>query len=325
MNLENRFMSFSSESKKVFTDACKTSFTLFKIMIPASIIVKILIIYGIVEILAGYLSPVMNVVGLPGDFGLVWGTAMITNIYGGLIVFFNLSLANSYSVAQVTVLATMMLISHTFPIEVRIAQKAGVRARFTILFRFINAVIIGGILSFIFLYFNIFQEESKILWQPGITNPTLTQWGIGELRNYAMIFLIIFSLLVLIRVLKNIGVIEKLNIALEPGLKFLGMSKNAAPLAIIGLTLGISYGGGLIIREVKEKALSKKDAFLSLSMMGLLHSLIEDTILMLAIGASLVGILFARIVFTIAIMVILIQIINRASSKTFDRFFSKNN
>ena len=318
-------MSFSSEGKKVFTDACKTSLTLFKIMIPVSIIVKILSIYGIVEILAGYLSPVMNVVGLPGDFGLVWGTTMITNIYGGLIVFFNLSLVNSYSVAQVTVLATMMLIAHTFPIEVRIAQKAGVRARFTILFRFINAVIIGGILSFIFSYFNMFQEKSQVIWQPDITNPTLIQWALGELRNYAMIFLIIFSLLVLMSILKKTGFIKKLNNALEPGLKFLGMSKNAAPLAIIGLTLGLSYGGGLIIRETKEKILGKKDAFLSVSMMGLSHSLIEDTLLMVAIGASLVGILFARIVFTIIVMVILIQIINRISSKTFDRFFSKNN
>jgi spore maturation protein SpmB len=218
-----------------------------------------------------------------------------------------------------------MLIAHTFPIEIRIAQKAGVRARFSILYRFINAVILGGILSFIFSYFNMFQEESMIIWQPGISNPTLTQWIIGELRNYAMIFLIIFSLLILMRVLKNLGVIDKLNNALEPGLNFLGMSKNAAPLAIIGLTLGISYGGGLIIKEVKEKALSKKDAFLSLSMMGLTHSLIEDTLLMMAIGASLVGILLGRIIFMIIIMVLLIQIINKISNKTFNKFFSKNN
>jgi len=317
-------MSLGSEGKKVFSDAIKTSITLFKIMIPVSIIVKILSIYGIVEILSDYLSPIMGIIGLPGDFGLVWGTAMITNLYGGMIVFFNISLSNSYSVAQVTIIATMMLIAHTFPIEIRIAQKAGVRARFTILFRFLNALILGGILSFVFSYFNLFQEQNKILWQPGITNPTLTQWIIGELRNYAMIFLIIFSLLILIRILRNMGIIEKLNNALEPGLKFLGMSKNAAPLAIIGLTLGISYGGGLIIKEVKEKALSKKDAFLSLSMMGLTHSLIEDTMLMLAIGASLVGIFFARIVFMLIIMIVLIQIINRISTKTFNRFFSKN-
>ena len=173
-----------------------------------------------------------------------------------------------------------------------------------ILFRFINALILGGVLSLIFTYFNIFQENSKVVWQPGLKDPTLKQWFFGELRNYAMIFLIILSLITLMRILKNIGFIDKLNNALEPGLKFLGMSKNAAPLAIIGLTLGISYGGGLIINETKEKMLSKKDAFLSLSMMGLSHSLIEDTLLMVAIGASLLGILVARIFFTIVTLLL---------------------
>ena len=119
-------MSVKSEAIEVFKDAGRTSLTLFKIMIPVSIIVKILSIYGVVDILANYLTPVMGIVGLPGDFGLVWGTTMITNIYGGMVVFFNLSLQNSYSVAQVTALATMMLIAHTFPIEVRIAQKEGI-------------------------------------------------------------------------------------------------------------------------------------------------------------------------------------------------------
>ena len=316
-------MNLKSDFKEILKDTGKTSLTLFKIMIPVSIIVKILSIYGLVEIIAGYLEPVMSVVGLPGDFGLVWGTAMITNLYGGMIVFFNLSLENTYSVAQVTVIATMMLIAHTFPIEIRIAQKAGVRARFTILFRFLNALLLGSVLSFIFSYFNMFQEESKILWQPGIPNPTIAEWIIGELRNYAMIFLIIFSLLILMRILKNIGAIDRLNNALEPGLKILGMSKNAAPLAIIGLTLGISYGGGLIIKEVKENMLSKKDAFLSLSLMGLSHSLIEDTLLMLAIGASVFGILFGRIIFTIFIMIILIRAITCISEKKFVKYFTK--
>jgi len=87
------------------------------------------------------------------------------------------------------------------------------------------------------------------------------------------------------------------------------MSKDSASITIIGMTLGVVYGGGLIIKEIKSGFLGKKDAFLSLSLMSLSHSLIEDTLLMLAIGASLVGILFARLLFTIAVMVVLIKCI----------------
>ena len=313
-------MSLSYEIKNLFIDVCKTSFPLFKIIIPVSIIVKILSELGLIEVIGDNLSPIMGLIGLPGDFGIVWATTMITNIYGGMIAFFHLSLTNTYTVGQVTVLATMMLIAHTLPIEVRIAQKAGVRAWFTILFRISCAFIIGLILCFIFTNFNIFQYENNLLWQPRITNPTLIQWIIDQLRNYAMIFLIILGLMTLMHILKKTGIIQKLNDFMEPGLRLLGMSKNAAPITIIGMTLGLSYGGGLIIKESKEKLLSKKDVFLSLCLMGLSHSLIEDTLLMLAIGANLIGILCARILFTIMVIFILIKLIKKISKKSFEHF-----
>ena len=109
---------------------------------------------------------------------------------------------------------------------------------------------------------------------------------------------------------------------MEPGLEFLGMSKKAAPLTIIGTTLGISYGGGIIIDEAQSGKLTKKDAFLSVSLMCLSHSLIEDTILMMTLGASLIGILFGRVLFSFIAMIILINIIKSISEKTFQRYLS---
>lgn len=314
-------MSYGSEFKDVLKESIKTTFWLLKIMIPVSIIVKILVELGLIEVIGNYLSPVMGVVGLPGEFGLVWATAMLTNIYGGLVVFFNLSLLHIYSVAQVTVLGTIILIAHTLPIEVRIAQKAGVRLWYTLSLRIFGAISLGFILNLIFSRFNLYQNESVIFWKPGIIDPTMTQWILSELRNYLVIFLIILALMLLMRILKNSGALERMNNFLKPGLEFLGMSKNAAPIAIIGMTLGLAYGGGLIVKEATSKILSKKDIFYSLSMMGLSHSLIEDTILIFAIGGSLAGILLGRVLFTIIILIVIIKIINRFSKKTFEKTF----
>ncbi len=316
-------MSWVKDVKKVLRDAYNTSLILFKIIIPVSIIVKIFSELGLIKVIGEGISPVMGLVGLPGDFGIVWVTTMLINIYGGMIVFFNLSLINTYTVAQVTILGTMMLFAHTLPVEVRIAHKAGVRAWFTISLRIGCAFLIGFILNFIFEKFNILQYENKLIWQPNITNPTLFQWIIDQLRNYLMIFFIIFGLIILIHILKRIGIMQKLNDLMEPGLRALGMSKNAAPVTIIGMTLGLSYGGGLIIKEVKDKILNKKDVFLSLSLMGLSHSLIEDTLLMVAIGANLIGILGARIIFTIIIIYILIRIVKYISKKNFELLFTR--
>jgi len=314
-------MSWSSEIKGVLKEAGSTTFTLLKILIPVSIIVKVLSEFGLIEIIGEYLTPVMGIVGLPGEFGLVWATAMITNLYGALVVFFNISLTNVYSVAQVTVLSCMILVAHTLPIEARIAQKAGVRLWYTLVLRIGAAIILGFLLNIIFVTFGLFKESNQIIWQPGNTDPTISEWIIGELRNYLMIFLIILTLIALMRVLKKTGALDRLNNFLKPGLRLIGMSKDAAPLAIIGTTLGLAYGGGLIIKEAKSGILNKKDIFYSLSLMGLSHSLIEDTLLMLAIGASIVGVLFGRIIFTIIAMIILIKIVNHISNKVFQKYF----
>jgi len=146
---------------------------------------------------------------------------------------------------------------------------------------------------------------------------------LNEVRYYLIIFLIIFGLVALIKVLKKTGALDRLNNLLKPGLEFIGMSKNAAPITIIGMTLGLAYGGGLIIQETKSKLVSKKDAFLSLSLMGLTHSIIEDTILILSIGATVFGILIGRVLFTIVVIVIIIKIINRLSLSTFEKYFVK--
>ena len=313
-------MSFSAEVKETLKDSGSTYFFLLKIMIPISIIVKILEEYGLIEIIGENLSPAMGVIGLPGEFGLVIATAMITNLYGALVVFFTLSLQYTYNVAQVTILACMMLIAHTLPIEARIAQKAGVRLWYTLALRILGAFAFGFILNIIFSSFNLFQNENILIWKPSYTDPTLAQWALGQVGYYLMIFLIILGLMILIRILKNTGALDRLNNLLKPGLKFLGMSKNAAILPIIGLTLGLAYGGGLIVKEAKSKLISKKDVFLSLSFMGLSHSLIEDTLITLAIGASIFGILIGRVLFTILVMIIIVKCINQLTKKTFNRY-----
>jgi hypothetical protein len=298
-----------------------TVFMLLKIIIPVSIVVKVLSHFGIIEIIGRILGTVMRAVGLPGESGLIWATAMVTNIYGGLIVFFSMAGEVPFTMAQVTVLSTMILVAHSLPVELRIAHAAGVRLWFMLALRVLAAFLLGFILHQVYDGFHLLQGAPRILWTPGEVDPSLLSWILSQLRNYAMIFVIIFVLIAIMRILKATGIIGKLNRMLNPFLRLLGMSKAAAPLTIIGITLGISYGGGLIINEARSGVISKRDIFLSLSLMGLSHSLIEDTLLMVAMGASLTGILLGRILFTLLLMMILIRMVNRISNNVFMKFF----
>lgn len=297
-----------------------TALPLFKIMIPVSIIVKLLDLVGGVTFIGRLIAPVMNIVGLPGEMGLVWASAMITNIYGGLIVFITVAEDVVLTTADVTILTSMILVAHSLVVEVTIAKKAGVRVWFTLLLRIGGALLFGFLLHYFFVVTQILQNPAVIVWQPEPKNASLLSWIGGQLQNYVLIFTVIFLLLFLMKVLKKYGLLDQINTFLEPGLEKIGMSKHAAPLTIIGLTLGISYGGGLIIKQARSGMLSAKDAFLSVSLMGLSHSLIEDTLLMLTMGGSLIGILFGRVFFTIFIMLILIRVLKRLKKDQFNRY-----
>ena len=309
------------EIKDIARDAVRTTVTLLKIMIPVSIAVKIFQETGLIDTVGSALAPVMEMVGLPGGYGLVWATAMITNIYGGMVVFFSLVAESPLTVAQVTVLGAMILVAHTLPVEVGIAREAGVHVWFTLLLRILGGFVLGGILHVIFTLGDLYDTPAVLLWSPGVRDDSFLFWVAGQAKTYVMIFIIITLLLLLMQILKRTGVLSRVNMLLEPVLHTLGIGKDAAPLAMIGLTMGLAYGGGLIIKEAKSGFLGKRDVFLSVSLMGLSHSLIEDTLLLVAIGASLMGILVGRIVFTFLVMVLLVRCLRHVSIPVFDRFF----
>jgi len=96
------------------------------------------------------------------------------------------------------------------------------------------------------------------------------------------------------RALKAIGALTAISRAMEPVMRLIGIGPKASTITMIGMTLGLSYGSGIILKDARGGELSTEDVFFSLSFMGICHSLIEDTVLMLLVGAEMNGILWAR-------------------------------
>ena len=302
-------------------DAINTSFELFKVMIPLSILTRLLAELGLIKYLGFILKPVMELVGLPGDMGLVWAASMVTNIYGGMVVFASLAPEANLTIAQVTVLGTMILVAHSMPLEVSITKKAGTRFRIMITLRIVSALVIGWLLFRIYQFFDVLQSANNAIWNPLPKSPGWIAWLQGEVKNILIIFMVILLLLVLMKILEKLNITALLIRLLKPVLRLLGMSERAAPITIIGMTMGLGYGGGLIIQEAKSGRMEKYDIFYSLSFMGLCHGIIEDTMLMAVIGGHFSGIFWARFIFALTVIFLMVKIINRISEQTFDRFF----
>ncbi|SHJ05529.1 hypothetical protein SAMN02745165_01429 [Malonomonas rubra DSM 5091] len=311
-------------SRRLLLDALATSGMLFKIIIPISIVTRLLQQWGVVDQVGILLAPVMKLVGLPGEIGLVWATAMVTNLYGGMVVFASVAPELDFTVAQATIMTTMMLVAHALPVELKIAQKAGTRFRTMLLLRVGGALVLGWLLNIGYQLTGTLQQPNQALWNPPPVDPGWISWMLAEARNMVSIFLIILALMVLLEVLKAVGITALMTKLLEPILNLLGMGKEAAPLTIIGMTLGLGYGGALLIREAQSGSLSKQDVFAAFALLGICHSLIEDTLLMALLGGHASGILWARLFFALLITYLFSLLIPRLPHGIFERYLVRS-
>jgi len=289
----------------IVTETSNIFWVLFKVILPVIVFIRFLDLMGVIPYLAKFLDPLTGFIGIDGSLGIVWMAAILVNIYAGMAAFASLQAIFDYSVAETTILGLIILIAHSLPIEVAIARQSRVSAVFNLLFRFINAVIAGKILNIIFVKYDLFSENNISLLKIPNTTVSNLDWAILQFQNFFIIFIIIFSIITTINFLKYLGIWQIIINILRVPLSFLGMSDKVANIILIGLTLGISFGGGFLIEESKKNNISKKDILLSLSFLSLCHSIIEDTILILLLGSHISGILFFRFIYTVIVILIM--------------------
>ncbi|MDC3173615.1 hypothetical protein OA966_03540 [Alphaproteobacteria bacterium] len=297
------------KSKKIlvniFQETTKIFWILFKVILPVVIVIRALELIGAIPFLAKFLEPLTSFIGIDGSLGLVWMAAILVNIYAGLAAFASLQAIFDYSVAETTILGLIILIAHSLPIEVAIAKKSRISWIFNLSFRFINAIVAGKILNLIFTKYELFNEPNQSVLQVPNELVSNFEWATLQIQNFFIIFLIIFFIISTINILKVFGVWSLIINIMKIPLSYLGMSEKVANIILIGLTLGISFGGGFLIEESKKNNISKKDILLSLSFLSLCHSIIEDTILILLLGSHISGILFFRFIYTVIIILLM--------------------
>ena len=294
--------------KELTKSSLEITYELFIIMIPTLIVVKILDELGFVEILNNFCAPLMFLLGLPEAISLVFTTSMLTSPYAGLIVFSGLPADMPFTAAQASVLGLLILFTHSLPIEVIICRKAGVRARAMIFIRLGLGILSCYLLNLFFQVTGYMNYPATILLPSLESAPDLFSWGLSQLKGLGMIFIIIIALVIILDFLKYIGVERLIEKALKPFLNFLGVGEKASTIAVVGVTLGIGFGAGLLIKEVKTGKLHYKDVFGVLVLVGMLHSIIEDTAVVSLIGSNIIITLFLRAVLTLCIVYIFMRL-----------------
>ena len=101
-----------------------TIWELAKVIIPLTIVIAVLKETGYLELLAKWMEPLMQVLGLPGEAALALVVGYFVNIYSAIAVILALSL----TAKQVTIVSVMIAICHGLFLESAITKRTGIKA-----------------------------------------------------------------------------------------------------------------------------------------------------------------------------------------------------
>ena len=296
---------------KIATDIKEICIPLYKILIPFVFIIKVLEISGAIEFTAKILEPLMSLVGLTPELGLVFVTAFLINIYAALVLFVNILPGIDVSVAEITILTTMILVAHNLPIECTICKAAGISVIYTASLRLISAFVLGFILKLIYFNFGFLTETFQTFFTVKPPPENNWYWFLDQFTTLVYIFFLVCLMATVLEILKIIGVEKLFEKVFMPPLRLFGIQKEAMNIIIVGMFIGIQFGGGMLIKEVKKGTIDKQSIFLSVSLLNLLHAMIEDTILMALVGGHISGILIARVIFSLVLSYLIFMIYKR--------------
>jgi spore maturation protein SpmB len=290
---------------------------LARIMVPIAIITELLSRMGVIKAVAPVFMPVMNLVGLPQELGLAWLTAMLVGIWGAVPLIFTLVPVSSLSEADVTVFSALILFAHGLPMEQKIIQKAGPGIIVSTTLRISGGLLYAFLLHHVLGATGWLSAPVSPVWMPMSPTPDWAEFfrGLGETMVWMLFILVALSCG--LEMLKVTGVLKLMMTALSPLLRLAGIRGEAEHLTAVGLFLGISYGAGLLIREAQSGAIQPRQIFLSCVLMGFAHSVIEDTIIVISLGADVYGVLAGRLMFALVATAAIGALLRRLSDKAF--------
>ena len=262
----------------------QSALLVLKLIIPLFILAEILLYLDVLKYIAFIFEPITNVLDLPKEASIGIAAAMFFNIYAGLAFLAPLYL-NPY---EWTILGTFLGIAHSLVVENAVMKKIGIPHWYSWTLRIGMAFV--AVLPLKLLPKDFF--ESTVSTTETITRKSYESFG--DMLWQATQASFILSIKVIVIVTAIIFVMDYVK-----SRDFMQRYQQKADSLFslgAGLFLGITYGAGIIIAEVKKGTLSKVDILYIGTFLMLCHSVIEDILLFVIFGANGWIILVIRVV-----------------------------
>lgn len=275
----------------------KSTTWLLKLMIPISLGVTLLQHWGVLDWMAGYLHPVFVHLGLPGSSAVIFLSGAAAGTYAGIAAM----MAVPLTLKQATLLSLMTALCHALPMECEVNRRTGSSfwemAVLRITMAFACALLMNRLLPELpgsFLYLGAAADSS---W-----GEVMTTWGLSQLKMAVMVFLIIYALMVVQRLLEAYGLLQPLSRSLSPLMRVFGLPRHAAYMWLVGNVLGISYGSAVMLELEEQGLVNREEANAVNYHLIMNHSLLEDTIVFSLAGIPALWLVSTRLLFALALV-----------------------
>ena len=276
----------------------KTVWWLLKLILPISLSVSFLQYWGVIAWIATYLKPIFSLIGLPGESAVVFITSLFVPLYGPIAVISTLPL----TIREITILAIMCLITHNLFMETAIQKKTGSSA--------LALLILRPVMSFIAAFgLNLLLPEH--IGAIHAVQKSVTFGSVGDmLLNWIQtagylslkIAIIVSGLMILQSILKEFNILPIISKIFAPFMRVMGLTDESSFLWFVAQTLGLTYGSAVMLEEVENKEITPYSANLLNFHIAINHSLLEDTLLFVAIGVPIGWITIPRIILAMIVV-----------------------
>lgn len=284
---------------KALPKAGKTCLWLLKIILPISLLVRLLQYSGILGSISDWLAPAFSLVGLPGETAIVFITSIFSPLYAPIALITSMSL----DVREATILALMCLTSHNLMVESSVQAKTGSSFWGMTLLRLTMSFVIAFSLNWVMPHAGWGQvgiAQSAALCDSWLE--MLMLWFASSMKVVISILLIVTALMILHYILEEFKLMKGLSSVFSPLMRVFGLPRDAAFLWLVGNVVGLAYGGAIMVEQMDQKRLSYAEGNLLNHHLAVCHSLLEDTIIFVAIGIPILWLLATRLFFAIIVV-----------------------
>lgn len=133
----------------------------------------------------------------------------------------------------------------------------------------------------------------------------LRTFVLGSADLLLRVFLIVVPLMVVLELFEGTRPFAALVRWWARIVRHVGLDERSAAPTLVGFLFGLAYGGGVIVRDIRRHGIGRRQVFIMSTFLSMVHAIAEDSLIFIALGASVFWLLVYRTLWAAAVTLVL--------------------